>query len=122
MLLTLVVLYLLFSIGLGVVAARRVHSANDYITAGRSLPMSMVIAMVFATWFGAETVLGISATFLDEGFRGLISDPLGAALCLVLFGLIYALPLYRLNLLTLGDYFHVRYNNCLLYTSDAADE
>ncbi len=110
MLLTLVVLYLLFSIGLGVVAARRVHSANDYITAGRSLPMSMVIAMVFATWFGAETVLGISATFLDEGFRGLISDPLGAALCLVLFGLIYALPLYRLNLLTLGDYFHVRYN------------
>lgn len=66
--------------------------------------------MVFATWFGAETVLGISATFLDEGFRGLISDPLGASLCLVLFGLIFARPLYRLNLLTLGDYFRIRYS------------
>jgi Na+/proline symporter len=68
------------------------------------------MAMVFATWFGAETVLGISATFLDEGFRGLISDPLGASLCLVLFGLIFARPLYRLNLLTLGDYFRIRYS------------
>ncbi len=66
--------------------------------------------MVFATWFGAETVLGISATFLEEGFRGLISDPLGASLCLVLFGLIFALPLYRMKLMTLGDFFRVRYD------------
>ncbi len=110
MLLSLVLVYLVFSIALGLYAARKVHSASDYITAGRSLPMPMVMAMVFATWFGAETVLGISATFLDEGFRGLISDPLGAALCLVLFGLVFALPLYRLKLMTLGDFFHIRYN------------
>ena len=110
MLLTLVVAYLVVSIGIGVIAARRVHSASDYITAGRSLPMYMVMAMVFATWFGAETVLGISATFLEEGFSGLISDPLGAAACLILFGLIFALPLYRLKLMTLGDFFHIRYN------------
>lgn len=110
MLLALVVVYLLVSIGIGVAAAAKVHSTSDYITAGRSLPMFMVVAMVFATWFGAETVLGISATFLDEGFRGLISDPLGAALCLVLFGLVFALPLYRMRLLTLGDFFYYRYN------------
>jgi SSS family solute:Na+ symporter len=110
MLLALVVVYLVISIAIGLVASRKVHSASDYITAGRSLPMPMVMAMVFATWFGAETVLGISATFLDEGFRGLISDPLGASVCLVLFGLVFALPLYRLKLMTLGDFFHIRYN------------
>ena len=110
MLLVLVTLYLVVSIAIGLFAARKVHSASDYITAGRSLPMPMVMAMVFATWFGAETVLGISATFLDEGFRGLISDPLGASVCLVLFGLVFALPLYRLKLMTLGDFFHIRYN------------
>src|SRR5690606_39242762 len=87
-----------------------VHNTRDYITAGRNLPMPVVLAMVFATWFGAETVLGISATFLDEGFRGLISDPLDAWLCLVLFGLVFARPLYRMNLLTLGDFFRIRYN------------
>ncbi|MEY3969277.1 MAG: hypothetical protein RL617_290 [Pseudomonadota bacterium] len=110
MLLSLVTAYLVLSIALGLLAARRVHSASDYITAGRNLPMPVILAMVFATWFGAETVLGISATFLEEGFRGLISDPLGASICLVLFGLVFALPLYRMKLMTLGDFFRVRYN------------
>ncbi|MBP7641441.1 MAG: sodium:solute symporter, partial [Thauera sp.] len=110
MLLWLVVAYLVVSIGIGLYAATRVHNARDYITAGRNLPMIVVLAMVFATWFGAETVLGISATFIEEGFRGLISDPLGASVCLVLFGLVFARPLYRLNLLTLGDFFRMRYN------------
>src|SRR5690554_1024067 len=86
MLLWLVIAYLAVSVTIGLYAATRVRNSRDYITAGRSLPFVFVIAMVFATWFGAETVLGISATFLDEGFRGLISDPLGASLCLVLFG------------------------------------
>jgi len=110
MLIWFIVLYLVVSVGIGLYAARRVHSARDYIVAGRHLPFHFVVAMVFATWFGAETVLGISATFLDEGFRGLISDPLGASLCLVLFGLIFARPLYKMNLLTLGDFFRIRYN------------
>ena len=85
MLLALVALYLLVSIAIGMMSAKNVHNARDYINAGRNLPMPMVLAMVFATWFGAETVLGISATFLEDGFRGLISDPLGASLCLVIF-------------------------------------
>jgi Na+/proline symporter len=110
MLLWLVIAYLAISIAIGLYAATKVHNAKDYITAGRNLPMPIVLAMVFATWFGAETVLGISATFLESGFRGLISDPLGASLCLVLFGLVFARPLYRMNLITLGDYFRVRYN------------
>jgi SSS family solute:Na+ symporter len=110
MLLWLVAIYLLASIAIGLLSARKVHNAKDYITAGRNLPLPMVLAMVFATWFGAETVLGISATFLEGGFRGLISDPLGASICLVIFGLIFARPLYRMNLLTLGDFFRIRYN------------
>ena len=110
MLLWLVAIYLLASIAIGLLSARKVHNAKDYITAGRNLPLPMVLAMVFATWFGAETVLGISATFLEGGFRGLISDPLGASICLVVFGLIFARPLYRMNLLTLGDFFRIRYN------------
>ncbi|MDR2015285.1 MAG: sodium:solute symporter family protein [Azoarcus sp.] len=109
-LLQLVIAYLVISIGIGLFASAKVHNARDYITAGRHLPLSVVFAMVFATWFGAETVLGNSGTFLREGARGLISDPLGAGVCLILFGLIFARPLYRMNLLTLGDFFRRRYN------------
>ena len=110
MLLWFVIAYLGISIAIGLYAATKVHNARDYITAGRNLPMAFVLAMVFATWFGAEIVLGISATFLEEGFRGLISDPLGASICLILFGLVFSRPLYRMNLITLGDYFRIRYN------------
>ncbi len=113
MILAFVVAYLLVSIAIGLWAATRVHNARDYIVAGRNLPFMVVLAMVFATWFGSETVLGISATFLEEGLLGLASDPFGAAACLVLFGLIFARPLYRMNLLTLGDFFRQRYNQTI---------
>ena len=105
-----VALYLVLSIGIGMYAATKVKNTEDYVAAGRSLPMIMVIAMVFATWFGAETVLGIPATFLDENLGGTISDPFGASLALILFGLFFARPLYRMNLLTLGDFFRKRFN------------
>ena len=110
MLIGFVTLYLVLSIGIGLYAATKVHNASDYITAGRSLPMVVVVAMVFATWFGAETVLGIPATFLSENLGGTISDPFGASLALILFGLFFARPLYRMKLLTLGDFFRQRYN------------
>ncbi|MEN9820348.1 MAG: hypothetical protein RL176_250 [Pseudomonadota bacterium] len=105
MLLWIVIAYLIVSVGIGLYGATKVHNAKDYITAGRNLPMVFVLSMVFATWFGAETVLGISATFLEEGF-----DPLGSSICLILFGLVFARPLYRMNLITLGDFFRIRYN------------
>ncbi|NDA03284.1 MAG: sodium:solute symporter, partial [Burkholderiaceae bacterium] len=56
MLLWLVIAYLGISIAIGLYGATKVHNARDYITAGRNLPMAFVLAMVFATWFGAETV------------------------------------------------------------------
>jgi Na+/proline symporter len=109
-LLWFVVIYLGVSIGIGLIAALRVHSAGDYITAGRRLPIYVVFAAVFATWFGAETVLGISATFVREGLAGLVSDPFGASLCLILVGLFFARPLYRMGLLTIGDFYRRRYS------------
>jgi Na+/proline symporter len=120
MLIGFVVLYLVVSIGIGLYAATRVHNASDYITAGRSLPMIVVIAMVFATWFGAETVLGIPATFLGENLGATISDPFGASLALILFGLFFARPLYRMKLITLGDFFRQRYNRSVEVVISAA--
>jgi Na+/proline symporter len=110
MLLWLVAAYVAVSIAIGLFAALKVHNARDYITTGRRLPMSFILAMVFATWFGAETVLGNPGAFQKEGISALIADPLGAGVCLILFGFFFARPLYRMNLLTLGDFFRRRYS------------
>ncbi len=109
MLIWFVALYLLLSVGIGIYAATRVHNARDFVVAGRNLPLPVVTATVFATWFGAETVLGISATFVKEGMSGVVADPFGASLCLIIAGLFFAPLLYRMNLLTIGDYYRLRY-------------
>jgi SSS family transporter len=86
-----------------------VHGSRDYLIAGRSLPLYMNVATVFATWFGAETVLSVSATFAKDGLNGVPGDPFGASLCLVLAALLFARLFYRMNLLTIGDFYRQRY-------------
>jgi SSS family transporter len=110
MLIAFVALYLVATVAIGLWAARRVHNAKDYVVAGRSLPLYMSTALVFATWFGAETVLGVSATYLKEGMRGIVADPFGFSFCLVLIALFFARAFYRMNLLTIGDFYRQRYN------------
>lgn len=104
-----VLLYLAGSIAIGLYAARRVHSSKDYVVAGRSLPLYIVTATVFATWFGSETVLGTSSTFIDEGLSGIVADPFGASACLIFVGIFFASKLYNMNLLTIGDFYRRKY-------------
>jgi SSS family transporter len=102
--------YVALSIALGLYASMRVKNSTDYVLAGRSLPIYVTIATVFATWFGSEAVLGIPATFIDEGLGGTVADPFGAGLCLIFVGMFFAARLYRLKLLTIGDFFRQRYD------------
>jgi solute:Na+ symporter, SSS family len=105
----LVVLYVVVSLGVGLYAATRVRGAADYAVARRRFGTSIVSATVFATWFGAESVLGIPATFVKEGLRGLVADPFSAVLCLAFVALVFARPFFRLDVLTLGDFFRTRF-------------
>jgi Na+/proline symporter len=108
-LLTSIILYLTVTILIGFWASRRVRTSTDFMLAGRSLPLLLGSSALFATWFGSETVFGASSQFLEGGLYAVIEDPFGAALCLLLFGVFFARKLYRMNLLTLGDFFKVRY-------------
>ena len=109
MLLTLVIAYLLVTIAIGLVAAKRVKSSADFAIAGRHLPLAMIVTTTFATWFGSETVLGIPAKFVNSGLNGVVEDPFGAGSCLILVGLFFAGKLYRMSLLTISDYYRERY-------------
>jgi len=104
-----VVLYLLGTLALGMWAGTRIKNTADFAVAGRSLPLIMVITTTFATWFGAETVMGVPAKFVQGGLNAVIEDPFGAGTCLILVGLFFATKLYKLNLLTIGDYYRQRY-------------
>ena len=100
-----VLLYVLLSVIIGIYASKRVKNANDYMLAGKSLPMSLATTALFATWFGSETIMGAGATFAESGLRGVIEDPFGAFLALFLVGVVFAKHIYRLNIITLSDLF-----------------
>ncbi len=108
-LIVFVVLYLLGTLAIGVWAGRQIKTTSDFAVAGRRLPLIMVVTTTFATWFGAETVMGIPAKFLQGGLGAVVEDPFGAGTCLILVGLFFAAKLYRQNLLTIGDYYRRRF-------------
>ncbi|WP_339881248.1 sodium:solute symporter family protein [uncultured Algoriphagus sp.] len=105
MLLTAIIIYLAITIAVGAWASKFVKGSNDFVLAGRSLPLFLSASALFATWFGSETIFGASSVYLDEGLQGVIEDPFGGALCLILFGMFYLRPMYRMGVLTIGDVF-----------------
>ena len=104
-----VMAYLVGTLMIGVLAGRRIKTTSDFALAGRNLPLVMIVTTTFATWFGAETVMGIPAKFVQGGLHAIVEDPFGAGMCLILVGAFFAAKLYRMNLLTIGDYYRQRY-------------
>nr|WP_312988850.1 sodium:solute symporter family protein [Comamonas koreensis] len=113
MLLYMVIAYLFVTIGVGLWAAKRVKNTADFAVAGRHLPLFMIITTTFATWFGSEIVLGVPAKFIEGGLRNVVEDPFGAGMCLILVGMFFAAKLYRMNLLTISDYYRKRYGSAV---------
>lgn len=109
MLLPCIAFYLLANIAIGAWAARRVSTSQDFILAGRRLPLALAASVTFATWFGSETIMGAPAMFVKGGVPTIIEEPFGSALCLFLVGAFFARPLYRLNITTFSDYFRLRF-------------
>jgi solute:Na+ symporter, SSS family len=109
MLIACVLIYMAITVGVGIYASSRVKDSKDFMVAGRSLPLYMNFACVFATWFGAETVLSVSAHFAHGGLSNVWGDPFGASVCLVLVAVFFARTFYRMELLTIGDFYHRKY-------------
>lgn len=94
---------------IGLYLSRNVSTIKAYAVADRSLPLYVSTATVFATWFGAEAILGIPESFMEHGLVGVVSDPIGSFLCLTVLGLFFARRYYNMNVISIGDFFFNRY-------------
>jgi SSS family solute:Na+ symporter len=104
-----IILYLLLNLAIGLWASKRIKNTKDFILAGRRLPLILAASATFATWFGSETIMGAPSEFIKHGVFGVIEDPFGAALCLLLVGLFFARRFYKMNIITFCDFFRIRY-------------
>jgi SSS family solute:Na+ symporter len=103
------ILYVVVMFWISFWAQGQIKNREDFLVAGRRLPLSLAWATLLATWFGAGTVLTQSNEVMSDGVKMAALDPLGAGCCLILAGLFFARPLWKMNLLTLPDFFRRQY-------------
>jgi len=105
-----VLCYVLFQFAIGAWVARRIFTERDYINAGRKIGIVIAAFSVFATWFGAEVIVGAAGSVYAEGLSGATIDPFGYAAALVIVGLTVAVPLWNRGYVTFADFFRDRYS------------
>lgn len=103
-------IYMAILLFVGWWASKCVTDEADFLVAGRRLGMPLMVGALVATWFGAGTTMGASGASYLLGVQGVIFDPFGAALCLVLLGLFFARVVRRSKFMTLVDFFESRYD------------
>ena len=101
--------YVLVQLGIGWWAARRTRSETDYFVAGRTLGLFPITLSLFATWFGAETVMGASAAIAEGGLAEARAEPFGYFITLSLMGFLVAGKLRAGGYVTLADFFRKRF-------------
>lgn len=109
LILVCILLYIVGQLLLALVLSRRPKTESDYLLAGRSLGPWLATFSVFATWFGAETCIGATGEAYKYGVAGVITDPFGYALGIVLLGVFFATTLWKRGLVTMADLFRRRY-------------
>ncbi|MDA1097218.1 MAG: sodium:solute symporter family protein [Chloroflexi bacterium] len=106
---TVIIVYIAVMYGIAWFAQKRISSAEDFLVAGRRLPLSLAWMTILATWFGAGTLLAASDEVRKEGLRAAALDPFGAGVCLLFAGLFVAGPMWRMELLTVPDFFRRKF-------------
>jgi SSS family solute:Na+ symporter len=101
--------YVAFLLGVSLYASRRIQDESDYVVAGRKLPLFLAWGTLIATWFGAATMFAAAGAARDEGLLGVVLDPLACAGTLILAGVFFARPLWKMGLYTMADFYRARY-------------
>lgn len=104
-----IIAYVAAQIAISLWVSRGVKSDADYFLGGRNVAMIPAMLSLFATWFGAETVMGSSAAIAQEGLAGGRSEPIGYALCLIAMAFIVAGAYRRRGYATLADFYRDRF-------------
>jgi len=108
-----IVVILIIRLIIGYWASRKIETNIDYVLAGRRLPLWMAAPSIMATWFAAETLMGSSSEAYKYGFQGVVFDPFGATVCLIIAGVFVVRLARRAQYVTIMDFFQQRYGTAM---------
>jgi SSS family solute:Na+ symporter len=96
-------IYLAVCILIGWFSSRRIRTSTDFIVAGRRLPLWILWATTFATFWCAGVVMGAAEETYNGGIIDVIADPYGGGLCLILTGVFFIRAMRRMKCTTPSD-------------------
>ncbi len=103
----------------GKIASKKVTNSEDYIVAGRNIPLPLIVGTLFATFWGGGTIIGATGMAYNHGIFGVVEDPFAAGLSLILIGIFFVRILRRLNIRSVGEIYKVRFGKTIGYTASA---
>lgn len=101
--------YVALQVWIAARVARGVKSEDDFFVGGRRVGLLPIAISLFATWFGAETLMGSTAAIAAGGMAESRAEPFGYALALVVMGLLLAAQFRAKGYLTVADFFRERF-------------
>ena len=105
------VAYVVFLLAVSIYATGKVEDEADYLVAGRRLPLFLAWGTLIATWFGAAAMFATAGAAREHGFLGVVLDPFACSATLILAGIFYARPLWKMQLFTMADFYRERYGS-----------
>ena len=106
-----IIVFLVATMAIGIWAAKQVKGdSENYLVAGRGLILPLAAATLMAQSVDSNATLGNTDLVAEFGFWAGASLPIGLALCLFLAGLFFAKPMNRLGLITIPDFYRLKYN------------
>lgn len=106
--------YFACMIMVGFLVRKRAGTAEGYLVAGRQFTLLFNSAALTACFLGGALILSLPGLVYgtgiwNDGKMWGATSALGGIFCLLLAGLFYMPKLWRLKLLSLGDYFYLRF-------------
>jgi Na+/proline symporter len=109
MLLIVLVIYFAILLGMALFVSTKTESEEDFLVGGRKFNLWLTTFCLFATWFGAGTLITATDEVAESGLRMTALEPYGAGVCLLIAGMFFARPLWNMKLMTFSDFFKKKF-------------
>ncbi|MEL6129007.1 MAG: sodium:solute symporter family protein [Cyanobacteria bacterium J06627_3] len=105
-----IITFLLGTLGVGVWASQQIKGDSvNFLVAGRGLTLPLAAATLMAQSVDSNATLGNTDLSAEFGFWAGAALPIGLSLCLFLTGTFLAKPMNRMGLITIPDFYRVKY-------------
>ena len=108
--LVILIAYMVVVLVVGLWASRRIKGSDDFLLAGRSMGLCVLVGTLCATQLGGGNIIGTSTNGYNQGLSGMTFG-VSTGVAMLLLGLLMAKPMRKMGLCTISDFVYNRYQS-----------